>query len=257
MLERLEGSFEAQRRFTADASHELRSPLTALRGEIELALRRDRDTAEYRRVLESNLQEVDRLTTWPRTSSPWPAPTPASCSPGSRPPTWRPLSRTVLDRLRGKAASGTWTCARRVPSRVEALVDPGLFEQLLWNLVDNAVKFSPAERPWTWSSAKADHGHRLDVADRGPGIPPGTAAQIFDRFFRADPARTAGETGGTGLGLAIVQAIAEAHGGSVAANRRGGGAVFTVPAPLPLPTAGAPFPSRHHRPGGCRIPPRT
>jgi two-component system, OmpR family, sensor kinase len=242
MLGRLEASFDAQRRFTADASHELRSPLTALRGEIELALRRDRDRNEYRRVLESNLQEVDRLTNLAKDLL-----TLARSDAGVMQPRFQTadaaaLSENVLERLRGKATRRGVRLALDAPQPVEAILDPGLFEQLVWNLVDNAVKFSPEGEDVRVGLARVDHAVQLQVADRGPGIPIEDIGQVFDRFYRVDRARTAGETGGTGLGLAIVRAIVEAHGGTVrVANRSTGGAVFTavlpaVPTPTPTPT---------------------
>jgi signal transduction histidine kinase len=93
------------------------------------------------------------------------------------------------------------------------------------------------------SVARVDHAVRIRVADQGPGIPAEDIGQIFDRFYRVDRARTAGETGGTGLGLAIVRAIAEAHGGSVqAGNRAEGGAIFTTAIPA-VPTALSPAPA--------------
>jgi two-component system, OmpR family, sensor kinase len=244
MLERLESSFEAQRRFTADASHELRSPLTALKGEIELALRRDRDPAEYRRVLASNLQEVDRMAYLAQDLL-----TLARSDAGVMQPRFRTtdlaqVSGAVLDRLRGKATERGVDLRLAADGPVETLVDAGLIEQLLWNLVDNAVKFSHAgSRVEVRLVSTRDHV-RLSVTDGGPGIPDRDLESIFDRFYRVDPARTAGENGGTGLGLAIVRAIAEAHGGSVAAaNREGGGAIFTATFPAVPIASNAPA---HH-----------
>jgi two-component system, OmpR family, sensor kinase len=237
MLERLESSFEMQRRFTADASHELRSPLTVLKGEIELALRRDRPNDEYRRVLQSNLQEVDRLT--------WLAQdllTLARSDAGVMQPRLQfadvvALSRTVLDRLGSKAEERHVDLVLDAPPVVEALVDPGLFEQLLWNLLDNAVKFSPPGAAVRVAITRDGGACTLDVADRGPGIPESDTPRIFERFYRGDPARTAARDGGTGLGLAIVRAMAEAHGGTVAARPNpGGGTVFSVNLPL-VPSA--------------------
>jgi two-component system, OmpR family, sensor kinase len=240
MLERLESSFEAQRRFTADASHELRSPLTALRGEIELALRRDRDGTEYRRVLESNLQEVDRLTWLAQDLLTLARSDAGVMQPRLQASNVSALCRTVLDRLRVKADRRRVQLVVDAPEALEAILDPGLFEQLLWNLVDNGIKFSPHDGKVA-VRAEAGDGHLLlDVADRGPGIPADDIDHIFDRFYRVDRARTAGATGGTGLGLAIVMAIAHAHGGGVAVeNRDGGGAIFTVRLPL-LPAPGHP-----------------
>jgi two-component system, OmpR family, sensor kinase len=243
MLARLEASFDAQRRFTADASHELRSPLTALRGEIELALRRDRDPDEYRRVLQSNLQEVDRLTSLAKDLL-----TLARSDSGVMQPRFQTadvaaLCENVLERLRGKANRRGVRFLSHAPEPVEAILDPGLLEQLLWNLVDNAVKFSPPGGDVDVSVTRVDHAVRIRVADQGPGIPAEDIGQIFDRFYRVDRARTAGETGGTGLGLAIVRAIAEAHGGSVhAGNRSEGGAIFTTVIPA-VPTGPPPAPA--------------
>jgi two-component system, OmpR family, sensor kinase len=236
MLDRLERSFDAQRRFTADASHELRSPLTALKGEIELALRRERAVAEYRRVLESNLQEVDRLTHLAQDLL-----TLARSDAGVMQPRFQvvdvgALAATVLDRLRGKATRRNVALELHGPGGAEGIVDRGLVEQLLWNLVDNAVKFSPPGSAVSVTVAPVRDGLEIAVADQGPGIPEAHLPQIFDRFYRVDPARTSSLAGGTGLGLAIVQAIAETHGGSVAVrNREGGGALFTVALPsVPL-----------------------
>lgn len=237
MLDRLEGSFEAQRRFTADASHELRSPLTVLRGEIELALRRERAPDEYRRVLESNLQEVDRLTSLAQDLLTLARSDAGVMQPRLQAADLVELSRGVLDRLNGKAADRHVALNLDAPPALEAIVDPGLFEQLLWNLVDNAVKFSPDGGPVDIALSRHDQGISVRVADRGPGIPGEDVDRIFERFYRVDRARTAGEGGGTGLGLAIVRAIAEAQGGAAAArNRAGGGAVFSVSLPV-LPSS--------------------
>lgn len=250
MLDRLEGSFEAQRRFTADASHELRSPLTALRGEIEVALRRERDKEEYRRVLESNLQEVDRLTSLARDLLTLARSDAGVMQPRFQTADMAALSLGVLERLRGKAAWRRVALALDAPRPVEAVIDPGLFEQLLWNLVDNAIKFTAPDTTVEVTVARPDAAVHLRVADRGPGIPRGDINQIFERFYRVDRARTAGETGGTGLGLAIVRAIAEAHGGSATAgNRTDGGAVFTATLPA-MPTVPAPAPT--HAPAAAR-----
>jgi two-component system, OmpR family, sensor kinase len=250
MLDRLEGSFEAQRRFTADASHELRSPLTALRGEIEVALRRDRDTEEYRRVLESNLQEVDRLTSLARDLLTLARSDAGVMQPRFQTADMTAVSLNVLERLRGKAARRRVVLALDAPGPVEAVIDPGLFEQLLWNLVDNAIKFTAPDTTVEVTVARRDAVIQLRVADRGPGIPADDIGQIFERFYRVDRARTAGEMGGTGLGLAIVRAIAEAHGGSATAgNRTDGGADFTATLPA-VPTSPAPAPT--HTPAAAR-----
>jgi two-component system OmpR family sensor kinase len=233
MLARLDRAFDAQRRFTADASHELRGPLTALRGEIELALRRQRDEDEYRRVLASNLQEVERLTQLAEDLL-----TLARSDAGVMQPR---LQRTdavdraghVLERLEAKATEKEVDLRLETDGDMEGIFDPGLLDQLLWNLVDNAVKFTPAGGRVALSLNGDPAAVEIRVADTGPGLPPEDLDRIFERFYRADSSRTPhDETSGTGLGLSIVRAIAEVHGGSARAeNRPGGGALFVVRLP--------------------------
>ncbi|MGK7313626.1 MAG: sensor histidine kinase [Candidatus Longimicrobiales bacterium M2_2A_002] len=233
MLGRLDRAFEAQRRFTADASHELRGPLTALRGEVELALRRDREEEEYRRVLASNLQEIERLSQLAEDLL-----TLARSDAGVMQP--RLLRTDVLERaenvfrrLQRKAADKDVTLALEPRGDTEALVDPGLTDQLIWNLVDNAVKFTPTGGEVTVEVDGRDDAVEVRVADTGPGLPPSELGRIFDRFYRADESRTHhDEMSGTGLGLSIVRAIVEVHGGTVVAlNRPDGGAEFIARLP--------------------------
>ena len=233
MLARLEGSFESQRRFTADASHELRGPLTALRGEVEVALRRERDPAEYRRVLASSLQEVDRLTRLAEDLL-----TLARSDAGVMQPRIQAADLTaraaaVTDRLRPRAEAKGIDLDLEADAAVEALVDPGLIDQLLWNLVENAIKFTP---PGGRVAVRVEGGAgqvALEVRDSGPGLPVADLDRVFERFYRADAARTpAGDATGTGLGLSIVRAIAQVHGGEArAGNAPGGGALFRVTLP--------------------------
>ncbi|MFW6206736.1 MAG: sensor histidine kinase, partial [Gemmatimonadota bacterium] len=241
MLQRLEEAFEAQRRFTADASHELRSPLTVMRGELEVALRRDRSPEEYREVLASTLEEVRRLS---RTTEE--LLTLARSDAGvirarRRPTDARSLVERIVGQLRSRARAKDieLQLEQDLLPRIEA--DPDLLEQTLRNLVDNAVKYTPkggrvtVEARWTGDELE------LVVSDTGPGLGP-EPARIFQRFYRADEARTPGtEEAGTGLGLSIVEALVQAQDGSVAAvNRSEGGARFTIriPAEAIPPTHG-------------------
>ncbi|MGK7312492.1 MAG: sensor histidine kinase [Candidatus Longimicrobiales bacterium M2_2A_002] len=233
MLGRLDRAFEAQRRFTADASHELRGPLTALRGEIELALRRRRDEDEYRRVLASNLQEVERLSqlaedllTLARSDAGVMQPRLQRADVASR-------AERVVDRLGRKAEDKQVALTLESAGDTEGIFDPGLLDQLLWNLVDNAVKFTPSNGRVEVVIGGQPDEVVIRVADTGPGLPPEDLGRIFERFYRADLSRTHhAETSGTGLGLSIVRAITDVHGGSAAArNREGGGAELVVTLP--------------------------
>jgi two-component system, OmpR family, sensor kinase len=236
MLARLQSAFEAQRRFTADASHELRSPLTALKGEMELALRRRRDRDEYERVLASNLQEVDRLALLAEDLLTLARSDAGVMEPGLRASDLTERAKGTVERLRGSADKKRIRLELAAPVPVHAVVDPALIDQMLWNLVENAVKFSPDDgRVRVSVTAEADQAV-IVVQDTGPGISDQDRDRIFERFYRADAARThSDEPRGTGLGLAIVRAIARTHGGeAVASNAENGGAVVRVTLPTAL-----------------------
>jgi two-component system, OmpR family, sensor kinase len=241
LLARLEDSFAAQRRFTADASHELRSPLTALRGEIELAIRRERESDEYRRVLVSNLEEVDRLSTIAEELLTLARSDSGVLQPGLHETEITSRVEAAAQRIQPAAKKKGIELVIEGGDRFEALVDPVLFDQLLCNLVENGVKFTPAPgRVWV-KSTRGPADFVIEVSDTGPGIPSDAVERIFERFYRVDPARTPAETRGTGLGLSIVRAIVDVHRGTVtAANRPRGGAVFRVQLPLaPISTGNA------------------
>ncbi len=260
MLARIQRAFEAQRRFTADASHELRSPLTAMRGELELALRRERSPEEYREVLESSLEEVERLSritedllTLARSDA-------GALRPHDEMADAADVAARIVDRLRGQAESAGVTVSLRTAGSTRGRLDPGLLGQVVWNLTDNAIKFTPAGGEVRVEVVGAGGAVRVDVSDTGPGLGE-EPERAFERFFRADPSRSLrSDTAGTGLGLAIVKAVADAHGGSVyAENLPDGGARVGVV--LPVEAAGAPeeepLSSVGDRSPGCRGTPHT
>lgn len=231
MLVRIDAAFEAQRRFTGDASHELRSPLTALRGELELALRKERSPDEYRRTLASALEEAKRLSALADELL-----TLARSDAGVMEPRRRyvrlvdPVLRAV-DRVRPGADAKQIDITTNVDGDVAGFWDPELLERMAHNLVDNAVKYTTPGGHVRIEIDESEGVAVLDVADTGPGLRPADHARIFERFYRADVARADSE--GTGLGLSIVEAIVQAHEGDVAAdNRDEGGALFRVRLPL-------------------------
>jgi two-component system OmpR family sensor kinase len=228
MLDRIDGAFEAQRRFTADASHELRSPLTAIRGELDLALRREREPAEYRRVLESALEEAERLTTMADDLLTLARSDAGEIRPRLSQIDLRDRLTEALDRQRARADALGIRLRLSAPRPVRVIADGELLERLVRNLTDNALKFTPGGGTVDVSLSTENGDARIQVSDDGPGIPAGEE-RVFERFYRAPGAPNAD---GSGLGLAIVRAIARAHGGEARAeNRAEGGACIGVRIP--------------------------
>lgn len=229
MVARIDAAFDAQKRFTADASHELRSPLTALRGEIELALRRDRTPAEYRRVLESALEEAERLSEMAENLLTLARSDAGVIQPRLERVDLRARAEEVARRLESRAGDLGVRVDLVGPHPVPVVGDATLLGRLIWNLADNALKFAPRGSRVELALVVSDEEARLTVSDEGPGIPEEDLDRVFERFYRA-PGGAHSE--GSGLGLSIVRAIAIAHGGEARAeNRVGGGAVFSIRIP--------------------------
>jgi heavy metal sensor kinase len=227
MLERVDQATGNQQRLLADASHELRTPLTILRGEIEVALRRDRSAAEYRDVLISNREEIERLSrlaenllTLARAES-------GQALGPTEPMDLGIVAREVSQRFKPLAAQRGVTLELEAPE-VKIHGDPQAVERVVFNLVENAIRHSPRDETITITVSADDCEARLEVKDAGSGIPPEHLPRLFERFYRVDAARTR-SSGGAGLGLAIVKSLVEAHGGRVAVTSKiGEGSAFTV-----------------------------
>jgi signal transduction histidine kinase len=224
MLDRLEEAFEAQRGFLDDAGHELRTPVTVLRGHLELLDSHDPAEVEETRLL--LLDEVDRMSRQVEDL--------ILLAKAQRPDFVRPALVHVgvlTDEVLAKASAigdRPWLSDGEADAWVVA--DEQRLTQALLQLADNAVKYSPPGSPVSiGSSADAEHA-RIWVTDRGRGIPVEEQQRIFDRFRRA---ADVGAVEGSGLGLAIVLAIAEAHGGRVdVSSAQGAGSTFTITLPL-------------------------
>lgn len=232
MIARLETAFERIRQFTADASHELKTPLAILLGEIELALRNDQSPEQYRATLVSCLEEVERLTN---------------------------VVQGLLDLSRADSGQITLTLepldlsslVRSVVSSVSVLADakhifilPAIqadvivngddirLHQALLNVIENAVKYTPEGGRVEVACVATGTEAVVTVTDSGPGIPQHSVAHIFDRFYRVDQARSQ-EIVGTGLGLSITRWIIDAHQGSITVQSdEGKGTTFTIRLPL-------------------------
>lgn len=231
MLDRIEHAFEAQRRFTADASHELRSPLSRLRTEIEITLRRPRTEAEYISTLRSCLDEVGGLTMLVE-----------ELLMLARLDAGQQLAQVELASLSALAGEAVQRLnAPAAERRIRILLQDELAEPVqvdrapvslvLRNLLENALKFSPSDGHITVRLQRVAQGVALSVEDQGAGIAEHDLPFLFERFFRGSGAR-AGEVDGVGLGLALSQAIMQAYGGKITAeNATTGGARFTLHLP--------------------------
>jgi len=241
MLDRLDGAFRVQRQFTADASHELRAPLAVLKGEIDVALRRQRGPEEYHAALVRSREEVERLAdltgellALARLDAAVPLEHLAEVEVGD-----------IVDRaiVRFKPLA----FKRGVEIAMEGtggpvLADSGLLDRIVGNLLDNAVKHArPNGTVRLTLTAEPGQAVTLVVTDDGPGVDSEQAPQIFERFFQGDPARQ--RSSGVGLGLAIARAGAEAHGGRLEFVGNGPGAMFRLT--LPAATPGGQALARH------------
>jgi heavy metal sensor kinase len=225
MLDRIDAAFESQKRFIADASHELRSPIAALRGHLEVVRRRERSRAEYEEAIDVALEEVHRLQALAEDLLTLARRDAGTLEPSLRPIRLEELIAEVAASHRAVAEAKNVELNSDLSSEVLVLGDPGLLRRLVRNLLDNAIKYAPPGGE-VWLRVGCSNGNGwFEVADNGPGIAPEHLPHLFERFFRGDASRQ--RQTGTGLGLAIAQAIAEAHGGRLTVrNRPGGGAAF-------------------------------
>nr|WP_202414439.1 ATP-binding protein [Duganella flavida] len=235
MLGRIEQAFEVQRRFTADASHELRSPLSRLRAEIEITLRRPRDSESYVSALRSCLDEVERLTMLVEELLMLARMDAGQERAPSELGTLEKLATDALQRMRVVADERKVELVLINELQSTQQVDLGPLGLVLRNLLDNAIKFSPQGSSITLRLQEDSGGALLTIADQGTGLNEAEMPFIFDRFFRGSRPR-AGEVDGFGLGLALSQAIMQAHGGRIeVSNQANGGALFSMRLPSQPP----------------------
>lgn len=232
MIGRLEKSFKQIKQFTADASHELKTPLTILKGEMEIALRAKDDPEYMKEVLQSSLEEIDRMSYIVRNL----------------------LDLAKMDMEKGVMARETVSLDKILKERYDQLrklaLDRGIqldilknrpslvngdavrISQLIFNLIDNALKYTPKGGKVEVSLNQESGFAVFRVKDTGIGISKDDILYIFDRFYRVDKARTAKDAGGAGLGLSICKEIAEAHGGTIEVlSEPGSGSTFIAKLP--------------------------
>jgi heavy metal sensor kinase len=232
MIARLERSFEEVRRFTADAAHELRTPLAILRNEAEVALRAPRDSEHYRTSLEDMLEEIEHLS---QLSEALLFLFRGDAGLGGQ---IRGLvrldevAREIADHMRVVAAERSQTLVLDAPSPCRVRGDQEQLRRLLVNLLDNAIKYTPASGTIGIEVWCEKNQARLVVSDTGIGIAAEDLPRIFDRFYRGDSSRSR-RTEGNGLGLSICKSIAEAHRATIEVEsepEKGTRIILTLPA---------------------------
>ena len=234
MLARLEQSFDSLHRFTADASHELKTPLMVLRAGVERAMNDPGASTEGLQALEEVLEEIHRMSEMVDNLL-----TLARADEGGAALAVTPIDLRELVSEASETAGilgeepGITVRTELPASPVVVPVDGSRIRQLLLNLVTNAIKYTPSGGKVSLALVDQEETAAIIVGDDGIGIPAAHLPYIFDRFYRVDTARTrTGARPGAGLGLAITKWIAEAHGGSIAVQSRPGrGTVFTVSLP--------------------------
>jgi signal transduction histidine kinase len=235
MIGRLEKAFQRQKQFTSDASHELRTPLAVIEAESSLVLQKERPPSDYRQSLETISQEatqmsslIEQLLTLARADS------------GKE--QWNFAEVSLSKLITNLSTDVEVLCEEKGLSfqlgQTQDLVvkgDEARLRGLFMNLLDNAIRYTPA--PGTISVSLRREGQMAVAAvkDTGVGIPPEDIPFIFERFYRVDKSRSRAE-GGTGLGLAICKHIAEAHEGKIEVRSQvGAGSTFSVWLPLQSP----------------------
>jgi heavy metal sensor kinase len=230
MLGRLESSFRQVRQFSADASHELQTPLTILKGEIEVALRSPRSPEDYQGVLSSCLEEIERISRLVGGLLLLARADAGVLRLDLQPVDLAELITEVVARLERLAETKSIRLESACAAPIFIPGDREHLQRLLLNLVDNAIKYTQPGGLVSVTLKSEDNQARISVTDTGIGLSPSEQGQIFTRFFRSAEAKSQG--GGAGLGLCLVQSIAEAHGGIIeVTSSPGQGSTFTLTLP--------------------------
>ncbi|HVH27977.1 MAG TPA: heavy metal sensor histidine kinase [Vicinamibacterales bacterium] len=230
-LASLEGAVADMRQFSSALAHELRTPLAAMRGELELALIKSRSIDEWRTGAASQIEEIDKLTrlvnqllTLARAES-------GEIRLAREAVDLSTLAATVTEQLEPVAQSKNVTLACAATQPVTVTGDSQWLERLLINLLDNAIKYTPSGGDIRVSVSRENGRARLDVCDTGPGIPSEALPHLFERFYRVDLSRSS-KTEGSGLGLSLAKWIVDRHHGRIdVRSAPGQGATFAVQLP--------------------------
>jgi heavy metal sensor kinase len=232
MISRIERSFKQIKQFSSDTSHELKTPLAAIRGEIEVALRKERGREEYKKILKSALEEIDKLQKIIDNL--------LLLAQMDSQNIKLSFKEIQLDEILLEAFEEIETLAKKkklslILKKIDQTGMKGdeiLIKRLFVNLIDNAIKYTQEGGKVEIALEKEGDSAKFTVEDTGIGIPENRLPYIFDRFYRVDKARSR-ETGGCGLGLALAKWIAETHKGKIEVKSKvGEGSIFVVSFPL-------------------------
>jgi two-component system OmpR family sensor kinase len=231
MLERLDQVLASQRRMIADAGHDLRTPLTAMQGEIEIALRGERSPSDYRSVLHSVLEEVQRLESISESLVLLARVEGGALKPNRVKTEIAPLVAQAVQRAQSHSAGREIRWRPPSVGSPTADVDERMLTVVMDLLLDNSVRHTPQGTEVDVGVEESRQRVTITVEDTGPGIPLDRLPHLFERFYRDDAART--RAAGAGLGLSIASAIVEAHGGTIqASGSERGGLRITIQLPL-------------------------
>lgn len=222
MIRRIKTSLDYMNHFSIAASHELKTPLTILRGEIEIALRHPKAADQYREILESNYEEVlrlinivDRLFLISRFDN-------QLVKLNRQRVNLKDFLQRTADSLAYLSPDKNNILEIETDKEIETEFDPDLMRQVLTNLIENAIKYGYEDEPIKIKGLRSRKGIKISVINKGEGIPPEDLPKIFDRFYRMETSRSR-KMGGTGLGLSIVQSIVHLHEGEIFVNSEKGG----------------------------------
>jgi two-component system, OmpR family, heavy metal sensor histidine kinase CusS len=237
MLKRLDDSFTRLSQFSADLAHELRTPIANMMGEAQVALSRDRSSAEYRETIESAIGECERLSGIVDNLL-FVARADAAREPVARK---RFDARAAVEKIAAfyETIAEDHRVAINCSGQGQISADPALFERAVGNLVDNALRFTPQNGSIQIALSEHATDFEVEVSDNGSGIAPEHLPRVFDRFYRAESSRG---SDGAGLGLALVKSIVDLHGGTAKISSEPGRGTIVA---LRFPREGPPSPVSH------------
>jgi signal transduction histidine kinase len=228
----IEKAHEAQSRFTADASHELRTPIAAMRTETEVALMNPKlDLGQAKKQLESNLEELGKLTTLSENLLRLSQVDKLNLK--KEPVKVKQFIDSAIERVLPSAEAKSILINSNTSAELSVIGDKASLQEVITTILDNAIKYSPDKTEIKVTAKKIDNLAVISIKDHGIGIKTEDLDHIFERFYRADTARSKAKTNGYGLGLAIAKSVVDLHEGTIeVTSQPDKGSVFIIKLPL-------------------------